>query len=354
MIVVGHLTSRVTAEVRRCICQRVAPRGMGVTPMAEQASPHPGAASAFVAYAALWVGYLAIGGATQQRDIVAGLWVTEVLAIALPALVAVGVAGLPAGAVLGLRAPAPVHLLAAFLLAIANQPVVSFVTWASRALAPESWVKDFDTLQRALDLFFSQQALPMVLTVSLAAPLGEELFFRGYALPALARSFGPLAACLVSGAMFSALHVNRIGFLGLCEIGVLLAFLRLRSGSLWPAIVCHATNNAVAGAAFLLGWEDPDIPPPAWLLILGAVLLAAGVALIGPALRRAPATEPAAQPAQEGIRFSRALPLEAIWVAGVLLALAQLRRLADVPMAVWIGLSAAAVVAAGVNWREPR
>src|SRR5207244_7153301 len=134
------------------------------------------------------------------------------------------------------------------------------------ALAPESWVKDFDALQRALDLFFAQQALPMILTVSLAAPLGEELFFRGYALPALARSWGPVAACLVSGAMFSTLHVNRIGFLGLWEIGVLLALLRLTSGSLWPAIVCHATNNALAGVAFLLGWGDPDIAPTACLL----------------------------------------------------------------------------------------
>jgi len=320
--------------------------------MAEETRPSPGAASAFAAYAALWVGYLAIGGATQQRDLVAGLWVTEVLAIALPALIVVRAAGLPVGRALGLRAAAPSRLGAAVLLAIANQPVVSFVTWASRALAPESWVKEFDALQRALDLFFSQQALPMILTVSLAAPLGEVLFFRGFALPALARSWGPLAACLVSGAMFSALHVNRIGFLGLWEIGILLALLRLWSGSVWPAILCHATNNALAGAAFLLGWEDPDIAPPAWLLALGAVLLAAGVALAGRVLSRVPpADSPDAPPSPLGERFARALPLEALWVAGILLAIVQLRRMvADVPMTVWIGLSAAAVVAAAVSW----
>ncbi len=325
---------------------------MGLEPMAQETRPSPGAGSAFAAYAALWVGYLAIGGATQQRDLVGGLWVTEVLAIALPALIAVRIAGLPAGRALGLRAAAPAQLGAAVLLAIANQPVVSFVTWASRALAPESWVKEFDALQRALDFFFSQQALPMILTVSLAAPLGEELFFRGYALPALARSWGPLVACLVSGAMFSALHVNRIGFLGLWEIGIVLALLRLWSGSLWPAILCHATNNAVAGAAFLLGWEDPDIGPPAWLLALGAVLLAAGVALAAHVLRRVPpADAPETPPSADGGRFSRAVPLAAVWVAGVLLAIAQWRRVvADVPMTVWIGLSAAAVVAAAVSW----
>jgi len=316
----------------------------------ENRSAH-GAASALVAYVALWVGYLTIGGATQQRDIIGGLWVTEVLAIALPAVVAVLIAGEAPGRALGLGAATPIQLGAAAALAIANQPVVSFVTWVARTLAPDEWVRQFDALQRALDLYFSQQALPMVLTVALAAPLGEELFFRGYALPALARSWGPLAACIATGAMFSALHVNRIGFLGLWEIGILLAVLRLWSGSLWPAVVCHATNNAVAGAAFLLGWEDPDVPPPAWLLALGAVLLAAGIALIGRVLRRAPPAEAAAAAAdveptaEPGGSLSRAWAPSVIWAGAVLLALAQLRRATDPSILVWLGLSAAAVIA---------
>jgi len=319
--------------------------------MADPSRAPPGAGSAFIAYVALWIGYLAIGGATQQRDVVAGLWITEVLAIALPALVAIRVAGHPAGRLLGERRPTLLHLGVALLAAIANQPIVSFVTWATRALAPESWVMEFDALQRALDLFFSQQALPMIVTVSLAAPLGEEVFFRGYALPALARGFGPAVACLASGAMFSALHVNKVGFPGLLEIGVLLAVLRLWSGSLWPSVVCHAANNAVAGVAFLLGWEDPEVAPPAWLLALGAVLLAGGIVLAGRTLRRLPAADPVDEAAPPDVRFSRALPLEAIWLIGVLLAIAQLRRpAAIVPFATWIALSGVAVAVAAVTW----
>ena len=320
--------------------------------MTEGTRGTPGAASAFAAYVALWLGYLAIGQATQQRDIVAGLWITEILAIALPAVLAVRLSRVPATVFLGLRAPRPAHLVAAVLLAVANQPVVSFVTWASRTLSPEPWVREFDALQRALDLFFSQQALPMVLTVSVAAPLGEELFFRGYAVPAFARSWGSVAACVATGAMFSLLHGNKIGFAGLWEIGVLLAVLRLWSGSLWPSILCHATNNAVAGAAFLLGWEDPDIPPPAWLLALGAILLAAGIALIPRILRRRePAGPSEPLPSDAGPRPPRVPLLEAIWVAGVILGIAQLRRLLpDVPMGVWLGLSAAAVMATAMSW----
>src|SRR5439155_15845598 len=94
--------------------------------------------------------------------------------------------------------------------------------------------------------------MPSHVSVASEATLGEELFFRGFALPALRRSWGPLAALLVSGALFSLLHMDAVGFIGLMEIGVLLAVLRWWSGSLWAAVIGHAVNNGIAGGAFLL------------------------------------------------------------------------------------------------------
>ncbi len=324
--------------------------------MADDTRPVLGAGSALVAYGALLVGFLAIGIVTQQQDIVAGLWVTEALAIALPAFIAVRGANLRLLPYLGLRKPTAAQLGVAVLLALANQPVVSLLTWASRALAPAEWVEQFDSLQRILDVVFAQNAVAMMVTVSVAAPLGEELFFRGFALPSLARSWGPLAAAVATGAMFSVLHLNKVGFVGLWEIGVVLALLRLSTGSLWPSVVCHAANNAIAGAAFLLGWEDPSIPPPPWLLALGAVLLVAGLGLARRVLRRARGWQVAEVPVQasEDTRFRplRAPILVTTWVAGVLLGVAQvLRILPPLPMTIWIllgtiGAAAAAVTAA--------
>jgi membrane protease YdiL (CAAX protease family) len=320
-------------------------------PMADDTRPAPGAGSALVAYGALLLGFLAIGIVTQQQEIVAGLWVTEALAIALPAVIAVRGANLRIAPYLGLRKPTAAQLGLAVLLAVANQPVVSLLTWASRGLAPAQWAEEFDSLQRILEVVFAQKAVAMMVTVSVAAPLAEELFFRGFALPALARSWGPLAAAVTTGAMFSVLHLNKVGFLGLWEIGVLLALLRLSTGSLWPSVVCHATNNAIAGAAFLLGWEDPSIPPPTWLLALGAALLVAAPALALRVVRRAPGWQVIEVPPPGGensrFRARRAPVLESIWLAGVLLGAAQaLRILPPLPMATWILLGGAGAVAA--------
>jgi hypothetical protein len=82
------------------------------------------------------------------------------------------------------------------------------------------------------------------------------------------------------------MHVEWVGFLGLMEIGILLAMLRVWSGSLWAPIVGHGVNNTIAGMAFLLGFQDPDAPTPDWVLVVGALLFALGVWVFVRLLRR--------------------------------------------------------------------
>jgi membrane protease YdiL (CAAX protease family) len=283
-----------------------------------------GAGTAIAAYVALLIGMLLIGAPAQQHGIVAGLWITEALAIALPAVLALCAAGVRFGPYLGFRGISPKQALVAAVVAGANQPIVSFLTWAERSWLPPAVVADFDAKQRMLDTIFAAHAWPMTLTVVIAAPLGEELFFRGFAFPALRRSWGLVAAVLVSGALFSILHMDPVGFLGLMEIGVMLAALRWWTGSLWGAVLGHAVNNGIAGGAFLLGWEDPDLAPPVWVLALGATLFLVGIALLIRVLRApspAPGVEEPVKP-----RWAAAGVLAAAWATAVVLGLSSLRR----------------------------
>jgi len=274
-----------------------------------------GAGSAIAAYAALLFGMLVIGAPAQQHGIVMGLWVTEALAIALPALFVLSLAGIRPAPYLGFRPLSWKQALIAAGAALANQPVVSFLTWAAHGALPRALVEDFDAKQRMLDSVFRAQAIPMLITVTFAAPLGEEVFFRGYALPALRKSLGPLAAILISAALFALLHMDPVGFVGLMEIGALLAALRWWSGSIWAAILAHAVNNGVAGTAFLLGWEDPDIPPPPLVLVLGATLFIVGIGALWRVLRDAPDLD--AEEVPGGPRRSIAMVLALVWAGAV-------------------------------------
>jgi hypothetical protein len=92
------------------------------------------------------------------------------------------------------------------------------------------------------------------LVVVAGAPLVEELFYRGLLLGALRkRGLGPVLASVICGAVFAAMHLQPLQFLGLFVLGTVLSGLVLRTGRVGSAVVAHATFNAVTVALLAAG-----------------------------------------------------------------------------------------------------
>lgn len=85
-----------------------------------------------------------------------------------------------------------------------------------------------------------------LVVASLLAPLVEEVVFRGFLFGGLRARLSPGWAAVVSGAIFGAVHLQPYAFPVLFLLGVLLALLYHRSGSLWPAILMHFCINFFA------------------------------------------------------------------------------------------------------------
>jgi membrane protease YdiL (CAAX protease family) len=85
--------------------------------------------------------------------------------------------------------------------------------------------------------------------LSLAAGLGEEIAYRGYALPLLTGMMGPVAAAVLSSGVFGVLHAYQgwIGILRTASLGLLLAGSFFLSGSLWPAVLAHTILDLLGG-----------------------------------------------------------------------------------------------------------
>jgi membrane protease YdiL (CAAX protease family)/uncharacterized RDD family membrane protein YckC len=83
-----------------------------------------------------------------------------------------------------------------------------------------------------------------------AAPLSEEIFFRGFMYGGLRRRLPMWAAAVIAGAVFGLLHYTGPDSIGvvpqLAVLGLLLAWLYERTGSLWPPIILHVANNGLA------------------------------------------------------------------------------------------------------------
>jgi len=92
-------------------------------------------------------------------------------------------------------------------------------------------------------------SLVMFLTVVGLAPFFEELLFRGFLLPVLARGQPMATALVVSALAFGAIHLQPAGLPILSTLGLVLGLAMRHSGSLRTPMLVHACWN---GSLFLL------------------------------------------------------------------------------------------------------
>ncbi len=82
--------------------------------------------------------------------------------------------------------------------------------------------------------------------VVLVAPFVEELVFRGFGVTALCGYAGPLTVSAAVGVAFGVWHGLVIAFPALAILGAILAAIRLRTDSVFPAMATHALFNAIS------------------------------------------------------------------------------------------------------------
>lgn len=113
-----------------------------------------------------------------------------------------------------------------------------------------------------------------IVVVGLLAPVGEELFFRGYMLTRLRQAWSPGPAILVTAIAFGIIHGEWVHGLLAAGIGVYLGLVTERSGSVVPAMICHAVNNTAS--VLLSAW----LGSPHGRALNAALLVATGLVVV--------------------------------------------------------------------------
>ena len=199
---------------------------------------------------------IGIGGLAGHYDEATTVWVSiHLMALAIIAVVwRLGI----------YRRPAPWRLLG---LGALNFPVVKAGVMALGALGASLLFTV--AYASVVDLFSSDLLSPPDIgaeiafpgaavlftfqAVAVVTPLTEEVFFRGFVFSGLMPRFGVVKAMLVSAAIFSAFHVTVGVLIPVFVTGLLLALLYHKTGSLWPCILAHAGQNALAVALEVYG-----------------------------------------------------------------------------------------------------
>lgn len=93
------------------------------------------------------------------------------------------------------------------------------------------------------DTMTGQPVWLLFLTVGLLAPAAEELIFRGLVFRRMKDFMNPWAAIILSALLFGIYHGNMIQFLYASLMGILLAVIYHRTGTLWTSILAHVVAN---------------------------------------------------------------------------------------------------------------
>lgn len=102
----------------------------------------------------------------------------------------------------------------------------------------------------------------MVVAAVIAAPLCEEIVFRGYFYPVLKKFGGAWAAAVCSSLVFAAAHGNLTALLPLFLFGCLLVFIYEKTRSIWAPIAVHfCFNCATVVVKILERYGDLPLPP---------------------------------------------------------------------------------------------
>ncbi len=175
-------------------------------------------------------------------------------------------------------------ILQTALLIVVMQPLVWLLSWLNAQFPFTDGYMAFEENQiEMLKNFLTGDhiVLMTLIHVGLVPSVCEEILFRGYFQRAIEKTWGIWVAIIIGGLLFGFYHIRLTQVIPLAAIGMLLAWIVWKSGSLYPAMAGHFVNN---GGSVILASMYPEYMmdqmtatelPPVWLLLisLGATIM---------------------------------------------------------------------------------
>jgi membrane protease YdiL (CAAX protease family) len=126
----------------------------------------------------------------------------------------------------------------------------------------QQWIKSKEEEANKMIRFMLSERTPKqlflnLIFIALTAGIGEELFFRGILQRLFIRMFNsPWVGIILTAILFSAIHMQFMGFIPRVIMGILLGAIYWYSGSLWVAIFAHFFYDAIL---IVIAYFNPQI-----------------------------------------------------------------------------------------------
>ncbi len=224
-------------------------------------------------YIFIFILLLTIGALAQTLHFEIGMIVTQVLLILLPALWflrrhRVDISGF--ARLKPLRAGfVPTIIILAASMWVLNMIIASGMVTGLMEFGyePITVLEPPETLQEYLIL---------LLVLSVFAGICEEVLFRGAIMPSM-EGHGLVPAVVFSSLLFALFHVTFLNLFSTFILGMVMAVVVIKTGSLWGGILYHMANNAIAVTyLYIAGQQETatEIDPQGYWVLLPLFLVA--------------------------------------------------------------------------------
>ena len=236
---------------------------------------HPTLRSTNLLYLLVMVLVIVVGSVMQTLDFGWGLIGTQVLLFMLPAWLFVRARGLPPRETMRLRG-------LPFGLALLSIGIGASIWFFAVSLEGVMSLLFGYTVMGSPDMYptTTGQAVLLFVALAIAAPLGEELLFRGVIQRGYER-LGPRRAVILAGLLFAFFHLRLSGLVALLPISLALGYVVWRSNSLLAGILMHAANNTLAALFLILYSFRPELLEGDAAVMLPLAALGGLLALLG-------------------------------------------------------------------------
>ena len=200
---------------------------------------------AFVSFLILIVVYMLLGGYLQGKEIISGLIFSQVVILGVAAVVILKLANFEVKKSFRFKGFKIKYLLIAITIGLFARFPISYIIDGFKYFFPlPNILTEGNAISSSalgdLNIFY------MIGVVALLPAVFEELVFRGSLLTLYEtdKKRSDLKNAIMIGILFGAMHLNAYTFLETGLLGVVLAMLTIKSGSIFPAMIMHFVNNA--------------------------------------------------------------------------------------------------------------
>lgn len=221
----------------------------------------PRIAEVSILFSLVVIALLYIGYKVQHRNIYSGLLITEIFIIALPALLLLIIKKYDVKRVLRLNPLRPLQALLIVLMMPFAMMAAGLLNFPFILLTKILFGKTM--LQQPPILPGLGGLVISVLIIGGSAGICEEILFRGTIMRGLERA-DIRWAIAVSAILFGLMHLDFQKLAGTALLGVLIAYLVIKSDSLYAGILAHFMNNTTGVLLSYVYYiiKEPGTPGP--------------------------------------------------------------------------------------------